>query len=203
MHFTYFENPEKFSPSIAGAVSCATCGEERVCFDASLYFGTEKISAICAGCLADGQLLSRDIFTCEGDRDELKRQVKALHPTWSESAISKVVEEKTTALEKTTPYLLTWQDGIWPCADGDYCVFIGYGSRPLYKALAGGASGEGLFLRSLVRGDDDDDETDFFWDDVMPEEEIDDHEASMAYSILFYVFRSMHSSSIITLWDRE
>jgi hypothetical protein len=176
---------------------------DKVCFDASLYFGTEKISAICHECLASGQLVHRDIFTCEGDRVELKQQLKALNPTWTEAEISKVVEEKTNALEKTTPYLLTWQDGVWPCIDGDYGVFIGYGSHPLYKALAGGASGEGLFLRSLVRGEDDDDETDFFWDDAVPEEEIDDQEASMACSILFYVFRSLHSSRIITLWDRE
>jgi uncharacterized protein CbrC (UPF0167 family) len=203
MVFTYFDNPEKFSPAHKGMVKCATCGKDRVCFDASLYYGTEKISAICHDCLAGGELVNRNIFTCEGDQAELRQQVKALHPAWTEAEISKVVEEKTSALEKTTPYLLTWQDGVWPCADGDYCAFIGYGSRPLYKALADGASGEGLFLRSLVRGEDEDDETDFFWDDVVPEEAIADHNASMGYGVLFYVFRSLPSSRIITLWDRE
>ncbi len=203
MAFTFFENPEKFSPAHEGIVKCDTCGKDKVCFDASLYYGTEKIFAICPDCLAGGQLVSRNIFTCEGDRVGLTQQLKSLHPTRTEAEISKMVEEKTTVLEKTTPYLLTWQDGVWPCADGDYCVFIGYGSRPLYKALADGASGEGLFLRSLGRGEDEDDETDFFWEDAMPDEAVEDHDASMAYGILFYVFRSLHSARIITLWDRE
>jgi uncharacterized protein CbrC (UPF0167 family) len=64
--------------------------------------------------------------TCDGDINELIRQLKDLNPLLTETEIDELAKLKTTELEKKTPKLITWQDWSWPCAEGDYCKFIGY-----------------------------------------------------------------------------
>tara|TARA_R110000737_G_C14597927_1_gene488592 strand:- start:1529 stop:1864 length:336 start_codon:yes stop_codon:yes gene_type:complete len=67
----------------------------------------------------------------------------------SELQIDEIANQKTIELEKTTPHLVTWQDWSWPRVVGDYCKFIGYGSRPFYNSLATKATGEQLFKNSF------------------------------------------------------
>jgi uncharacterized protein CbrC (UPF0167 family) len=201
MDFTYFENPLKFSPLKEGLTLCDTCAQEKICFDTELFYGEDSVTAICPECLAGGKLMDRDIFTCQGDIEELQRQLKDLHPTWSNKDLEDDAAKKTSVLEKTTPHLVTWQDWEWPCADGDYCKFIGYGSKALYASLAPDTDGEQLFKNSFYDSMEEEEDIESFWENILPEEEINDYEESADFDTLFYVFKSLHSDTIVTVWD--
>lgn len=201
MLFTYFEQPEKYSPLSEEETPCDFCGIEKLCFEGELFYGTDQVAYICPECLAEGKLTGRDIFTCEGDIEELRQQLRALHPEWSDEQIESVATEKTSALEKTTPHLVSWQDWSWPCADGDYCRFIGYGSKALFASMAPGTDGVQLFKHSIYHSIADDADVDTLWDDLLPEDDIADYHESADLPILFYVFKSLHTDRIVTIWD--
>ncbi len=199
--FPYFAQPERFAVFLEAETACDCCQQVKSCLDAATFYGEETIDAICLDCLASGQLKSRDIFTCEGDTAELTRQIQVLHPDWSATEVQKEVQAKTETLEKTTPKVLSWQDWVWPCADGDYCTFVGYGSKALYNRLAKDGDGDWLFQRSFyhtVKGEADMDE---LWEDSMPIKEIKDQVASQDYETLFYVFQSRGGGDVVTVWD--
>lgn len=198
MTFKYFERPDLYVGLRDSETACDLCGQSKLCFDAESFFGQEDISSICPECLASGKLYDRDIFTCEGDKEELVCQLKALNPSWTESEVEALATQKTNELEKTTPGLITWQDWRWPCADGDYCRFIGYGSKPLYNRLAKDMNGEAFFKNSFNNQDSDIDD---LWSEYLPGQEIRNYEDSNKYGVLFYVFRSLHSDRVITIWD--
>lgn len=199
IQFKYFDRPDLYTGFVEGEIACGICGNVTACFDASLFYGEGKLETICPGCLAGGKLYDRaDVFTCDGDREELKKQLKASSPALSDAEILHLVEQKTNELEKTTPSLITWQDFNWPCLDADYCKFIGYGSKELYHKLAG-RRGESLFAASIWNAEEMPDAEEL-WDEL-PDEAIKDYRESNRYSVLFYVFQSLHSERIITLWD--
>ena len=199
--FKYFEHPEKFSVFVLGDTTCACCGQTRHCFDAGIFLGDDAITAICPDCLSTGKLETQDIFTCEGDMGELIRQIKAIYPHLSIVEVERLAREKTAGLEKTTPPLRARQEWSWPCIEGDYCRFVGFGSHSLYNRLAEGNDGEWLFPRSLYYTVKDQGDFEALWDEVMPALEIEDFEASCAFETLFYVFKSLHSSTVVTIWD--
>ncbi|TAH01652.1 MAG: hypothetical protein EAZ15_06990 [Sphingobacteriales bacterium] len=151
--------------------------------------------------LLGGQLRDRDIFTCDGHIPELKRQLKNLNPSLNELQIGDIANQKTTELEKTTPHLVTWQDWRLPCADGDCCKFIGYGSRPFYNSLETRMTGEEFFKNSFYYNLKDDSDIDYLWQDALPEKEVKDYKDSNEMATLYYVFKSLHSDKIITIWD--
>lgn len=178
---------------------CSFCKESKPCFDTSFFLYTEEVKSICKDCLMNGKLMGLDGTTCSGDIVELKKQLKKLNPNYSEKEIDRIADQKTKELEKTTPQLITWQDWDWPCADGDYCKFIGYGSKALYNELSKN-NGKTLFLNSLykhLKGSD----TEYLWDEIMIEDEIKNYEDSSRYATLFYVFKSLNSENIVTIWD--
>jgi len=201
MTFKYFDKPEIFTGLRDKKATCDTCGQEKICFDAEAFYGSEEISSICPDCLANGKLIGKDIFTCVGDISELKRQIKDLNPTLTDLEIESLAKQKTTELEKTTPLLVSWQDWSWPCSDGDYCRFIGYGSRQFYNSLATKTTGEDLFKDSFYYNLKDDSDIDYLWEDILPETKIDDYNNSNEMSTLFYVFKSLNSDKIVTIWD--
>jgi uncharacterized protein CbrC (UPF0167 family) len=201
MKFRYFEHPEKFTGYLDKKTTCDTCGATKQCFDGSLFYGEETISAICPECLKNDKLKDRSIFTCEGDREELTRQLAKLHPELSNSEIKEIAQTKTIELEKTTPHLISWQDWAWPCADGDYCTFIGYGSKTLYNRLAKDKDGQWLFQLSLYYTVKNEEDADELWEEYMPDKAIKNYEASAEFDVLFYVFKSLTTDTIITLWD--
>jgi hypothetical protein len=96
---------------------------------------------------------------------------------------------------------VSWQDWVWPCAEGDYCRFIGYGSKTLYASMAPGTDGMVLFKNSFYHTVAYDADVDEFWDDLLPEEDIADYNESADLPVLFYVFKSLHSDRIVTIWD--
>jgi len=201
MTFKYFERPEIFIGLRDKKITCDTCGQENFCFDAEAFYGTEEISSICPDCLANGKLIDKDIFTCDGDITELKRQLRDLHPTLTDLEIENIANQKTFELEKTTPQLVSWQNWSWPCSDGDYCQFIGYGSRPFYNVLATKTTGEELFKNSFYYNLKVDSDIDYLWKDILPETKVRDYTDSNEMKTLFYVFKSLSSEKIITIWD--
>ena len=198
MTFKYYDKPELFTGLRNTETTCDTCGQEKICFDAEAFYGTEDINSICPDCLSSGQLNEKNIFTCNGDIEELKQQLKNLNPTLTDTEIENIAQQKTTELEKTTPHLVTWQDWDWPCADGDYCKFIGFGSKPFYKNLAPDLPTEDFFKKSFY---DNGSDTDYLWKEVLPDKEIKNFEDSNKYGTLFYVFKSLNSDKILTIWD--
>lgn len=201
MNFTYFEQPELYTGLRDHVATCHFCKSEKACFDAEAFYGEDKISSICPECLATGRLLEIDSFTCNGDIDGLRRQLKEVYADMSGTEIESLALQKTSSLEKTTPSLMTWQDWEWPCADGDYCRFIGFGSQPLYERLAATASGEDLFKGSFSAGLEDDIDLDDLWDNVLPENEIRNFQDSSEMDTLFYVFKSLTTDTVVTIMD--
>ncbi|GAB3913715.1 hypothetical protein GCM10028803_58230 [Larkinella knui] len=200
MTFKYVDKPEVFIGLGDEETPCDLCHQQKPCFDAAAFFGEEEMAWICPDCLANGRLYERDSYTCQGDVMELKRQLKALNPALTKADIEDLADQKTLELEKTTPHLITWQDWEWPCADGDYARFIGYGSRPFYQHLAGGSDAESFFKKSIDYAQNEAPNPDELWEDV-PKKSINNYADSSEYSTLFYVFKSLHSDRIITLWD--
>lgn len=206
MNFKYFDNADKFVGLRDEETKCGCCRQTKLCFDTESYygstgfFGNKKIKSICPECLASGQLNKFDMSTCTGDVSELKRQLKSLNPQLAESELENLVKTKTNELETTTPQLITWQDWNWPSADGDYCKFIGYGSKPLFNKLSNGPSGKDFFLHTLYKVADTAD-FEYLWNDFMPDQEVNSYEDSSQYGTLFYVFKSLNSDKIMTTWD--
>lgn len=200
MNFKYFENADKFTGLKLDKTKCDICSETKYCFDAELFKRKEDFSSVCPECLKSGQLSNFSVTTCEGDILNLKKQIKELNPNLSGNDIDKIAKEKTNELETTTPNLVTWQDWFWPCADGDYCKFIGFGSKPLYKELAGDIEIQDFFKNSFY---DKDSYTEFLWDDNIPVKAIKNYKDSNQFGTLFYVFKSLNSDKIITIWDRN
>lgn len=198
MTFKYFDKPELFVGLRETKTICDTCGQEKVCFDAEAFYGTDDLTSICPDCLASGQLIHKNAFTCDGDIEELKQQIKRLNPDLTNDEIQNIADQKTIELVTTTPHLVTWQDWQWPCADGDYCRFIGYGSKPFYKELAKQIPVEEFFKDSFY---DIESYIDYLWKDVVPDKEIKNYNDSNMYGALFYVFKSLNSDKIITIWD--
>lgn len=200
MTFKYFDRPDIFTDLKENEATCDFCGKYTDCFDAASFYGPENISAICPECLVSGRLKNKEAFTCSGDIQELKKQLKQLTPTLTDKEIEQQAKGKTEELEKTTPHLITWQDWEWPCADGDYCQFIGFGSIPFYRKLSAGKPDKEFFFDSIYYSLVDSD-LEHLRTEELPEKEIRNYTDSTEYGTLFYVFMSLKSERIITIWD--
>lgn len=200
MTFKYFDRPDIFTDLKENENTCDFCEQTKSCFDAESFYGRENINAICPDCLATGKLYKTDAFTCSGDTVELKRQIKELYPNLTDKEVEQQVKVKTEELEKTTPHLVTWQDWDWPCADGDYCQFKGFGSKALFKRFSEGNNEKEFFVNSIYYNLRDSD-LDYLWEEVIPEKEIKNYIDSMEYGALFYIFKSLNSDKVVTIWD--
>ena len=198
MTFKYFDSSELFVELRDTKTICDTCGQSKFCFDAEVFYGSDDLTSVCPECLAIGKLIDINSFTCDGDNKKLVIQLKQLNPSLTHNEIEEIAKQKTTELEKTTPQLITWQDWSWPCSDGDYCKFIGYGSKPFYTDLANDNSVEEFFKDTFYEPEFYNDD---LWTDAVPDELINDYNDSSQYGTLFYVFKSLNSDKIITTWD--
>lgn len=199
MNFKYFDQPRLYASYTDHETACEICGRVTKCFDATLFFGTADLQVICEQCLADGKLTDLDVYTCEGDIEELENQLRHINPSLPEETIQSLAKEKTMELEKTTPHLITWQDWPWPAAEGDYCRFIGYGSKNFYQKESIG-SAQRFFEDTLYHYVKDIKDPEELWE-LMNEEDIPTYDDSANYPTLFYVFRSLESGKVITVWD--
>jgi uncharacterized protein CbrC (UPF0167 family) len=198
MTFKYFDKPEFFGCFKDIKTTCDTCGQDKICFDAELFYGSDELNSICSECLSSGKLNDKNSFTCEGDIEELKRQLRTINPSLTNLEIDEIANQKTLELEKTTPYLVTWQNWSWPCVDGDYCKFIGFGSKSFYKNLAKDTNVEDFFRESFYEKNTN---FDYLWKEALPDKEIKNYNDSTQYETLFYVFRSINSEKVVTIWD--
>lgn len=201
MKFKYFENPEIFSVISDEKVCCDLCKKDKICFEADLFSGEDEIDFICPECLQSGALKNKEITTCEGDISELKSQLKTKHHHLNEQEIHELALTKTSELETTTPKLITWQDWFWPCSEGDYCKFIGYGSKEFYQSLSKSESVKQFFSDSIYYTYKEGSDIDYLWDEDMPNKAIKNYVESENFGTLFYIFKCLHSEKIITLWD--
>lgn len=199
MNFKYFDQPRLYASYTDHDTACEICRTVTKCFDATLFFGTAELQIICEQCLSDGKLNDLDVYTCEGDIEELESQLRTMQPSLSEPDLQALAKEKTLELEKTTPHIVTWQDWPWPAAEGDYCRFIGYGSKNFYQSHAS-ASPKQFFEETLYHHVKDIKDADELWEE-MNEEEILSYDDSANYSTLFYVFRSIPTGRLVTVWD--
>lgn len=203
MQFIYFGQPEHFSIFIDDITICDFCKLETTCFDGSSFIGEDVVKAICPDCLSAGKLSEKKMATCNGDIGQLKKQLKKINKELSAKEIDDIANQKTAQLEHTTPPLISWQDWEWPCADADYCTFIGFGSVSLYERLAGKKDPVTFFSKSIYYNLKDDEEGEILWEDFMPANEIKNYEESTQHATLFYVFKSLRSNKIITIWDSD
>ncbi len=197
MNYKYFDKVDKFIELSKEKLICDICREVKLCFNADWYRGKNKLHSVCPSCLQSGKLRNLDISTCTGDFEELKTQLKQLMPNYSESEIAMLAIEKSIELETTTPHLVTRQDWYRPCIDGEYCKFIGYGSKLFYKKLAGALPAKDFFKDSFYINDS---YYDSLWENV-PDENINNYNESSSYNILFYIFKSLYWEKVITIWD--
>lgn len=198
MKFKYFDKPEVFVGFRKAETTCDICRQTNLCFDAELFYGSYDLTSICPDCLSSGLLANKDAFTCSGDIQNLKKQLKQQNTNFTDNQIQEIANTKTVELEKTTPHLITWQDWSWPCADGDYCRFIGYGSKPLYRELANDKPVEEFFKATFYDATLYNDE---LWTESVPDNAIKNYSDSNQHGTLFYVFKSLNSDKIITVWD--
>ena len=198
--YKYFIQPDRFAIFLPAPTRCDFCETEKRCFDGATFQGSEPIAAICEDCLATGKLRNRDTFVCEGDIVELQRQLQALKPEKREKTVSKYAGEITDDLERTTPPIFTHQSWYWPCSGGDYCGFLGYGSKSLYNLLATDGNGEDFFLETLYYTVEDLSDVDELWE-IMPEAAITNVNDVKFLDTLFYVFKSQSGRQVVTVWD--
>ncbi len=203
MQFKYFQQPERFAQWLAAPAKCTFCEAEKTCLDGTAFLGTDRFNAICPECLLSAKLLAQDSYTCEGDIEALKHQLQLRKPEKSTKAVSNKAGEITDLLERTTPPIFKHQNWYWPCAGGDYCSFLGYGSKGLFEFLAPDGDGEGLFKNSLYHTVEDLSDVDELWEEAMPDEPIATLVAAKAMDTLFYVFRPQQGQRVITVWDRR
>ena len=198
MTFKYFDKPEFFIGLRDTETICDICEQSKFCFDAEGFYGSDDLTSICPECLASGKLIDINSFTCNGDVKNLVDQLKQLNPNLTENEIQEIAKQKTIELEKTTPHLITWQEWSWPCSGGDYCKFIGYGSKPFYKDLAKDIPVEDFFKNSFYKAEFYNDD---LWTEAVPDKLVKDYKDSSQYGTLFYVFKSLNSDKILTTWD--
>ncbi len=199
MTFKYFEKPLIYAAMTDGPCTCSICREKEQCFDARTFIPSGALEAVCGTCLAAGRLKEYKISTCTGDSEELKRQLNAHQALKAEQADS-LCNEKTAGLESTTPAIKRFKPWLWPSADADYCKFLGYGSVPLYKRLAL-TTGERLFKDTIYYNQVENSDSDYLWDAEMPLTEINSIEDLYGYDVQFYVFKSINSGKIVSIWD--
>jgi uncharacterized protein CbrC (UPF0167 family) len=200
MDFKYFDDYVNLTSLTKDKIECQICKTITICFDSASY-GSEKMEHVCPNCIFDKKLYDKDISLNEGDISWLVLQLKEINKDLNENQIQENANKKTIELEKGTPHLLTWQDFEWPCLDGDYAKFIGFGSKPLFNSLALDAKGKKLFKKSIHPELMDDFEEDF-WDE-MPNKLITNLKETNGLGILTYVFKSLTSEKIIVWIDQE
>lgn len=195
MEFKYFKDFERFTTLSEGEVECEICNQESVCFD-PVFLGDEDVEFICPKCLFEKKLYGRNIFTNSGNFEELQSQISEAYPELSQEQQIELAKDRDRELEQATPQLITWQDFQWPCIDGDYGKFIGYGSKAFFNSLSTDADGKSLFKESL-HPDLKEYYTEQQWIEMVPDNIINDYKESNEYSMLFYVFKSLTSDRLI------
>lgn len=143
MKFKYFREPDNFAFKVNKASNCSVCGSNGLWFDAGGFYGKNEIECICDACLADGRLLDLGIETNEAFGSDI---------------------QETEIIVYKTPALPTWQDRVWPCVNGEYCVFERMASKSDFE-------GKEEFKNSFSAIDRENSDLDWLWH-TLPEKRI-------------------------------
>ena len=199
MEFKYFKYPKKFGVYISGKNNCSICNWKGKCMDATPFYGEEMLDAICPKCLKEGKLQGRNIFTNDGDTETLLDQLVELYPDATNEEIVAMARTRTDELETQTPTILSWQDWKFPCADGDYCEFIGFASQQSLNELAPNGNGQAFLQSIFYKNFKVVENFDNLWGNipVQPIENLDQANRD----ILVYLFKSVVTDTYIATWD--
>lgn len=201
MNFKYFENFEKFCSMTKEPKRCQICNENKICFD-SAFYGTENIEQVCSQCIYDKNLFGRKISTNSTRKDKFLNHLMNFDKSLSENEAIEIANKLTKEIEQATPYLLTWQDMDWPFIDGDFAKFVAFGSKAFFNSHADDGNGKKLFNESIheellsYKHDDD-------WEEMLPDDLINNLEESEQYGVLYYVFQSLKSDNLIIWKDSD
>ena len=204
MPYKYFKYPSRLAAFHDDAIACQICAEEKICLDASSFYGEKEMDAVCEDCLKAGRLKEISACTTDADVEMLVNQLEELHPDWEKDQLLQDAKAKTDELEFCTPPVLSWQEWKYPAADGDYCQFLGFASKQDYERLSLLAEEEidakAFFASTLYDTFAEDTNVDGVWDSL-PNKKIKQVAQSNDYFLLVYLFKSLHSDTYVSLWD--
>lgn len=147
--FRYMANPSAGSPP--ADAPCGLCGTDRD-VRVSGFAGARDIDAICLRCIAAG--LPDDVaMGRDGDGGALRKQLRALHPDWTDAQLAADAAEKIRELAHRTPTILSWQEWFWPACCGDFCSFLQHAGQADLDGLAAGfgvEDGRALLAAGLI-----------------------------------------------------
>ncbi len=170
---------------------CRTCNTNTLC-----------LNEVCFRCYQEQESLKkcpeefRDLYTIARP-EEIRKQLKDIHPDWSDHKIDEIARIRDNEIEHGTPVINGYQNFQWPCIDGDYVEFIAYGCKPFYNTLS--KNGKEAFEKS-IHDEMKDDLYDEYWEERVPDEIINSV-GETNYATLFFVFKSLHSDKIVTYMD--
>jgi len=167
--FKYFSDPENFSFRIKEEAKCDICSEQGIWFSAGGFTGSSDIDCICDNCLANGALEELEIYSNEAVGGDAK---------------------ETNIIMHRTPALPTWQDTLWPCVDGEYCVFERIASKEDFLSLS-------EFRDSLFSHGKENTDIEWLWA-LMPDIKVKNH-IEGNFNVSVYLFTNKGKKYCI--WD--
>ena len=191
--YKYFLQPHNFSTYTGEPHLCDLCGTEQAGYKGPFY-GLKQIEFVCEDCLVDGRLAEFNAFTNEGNIGELRKQIKEIHPEFSETDLEEIVKDRDFELLHRTPHVVSWQDFFWPVHCGDYCCFLKEAGKLDLIPIAP----DGKY--HLLFNDIDDEGFRYFWEGIRQDSPKDN---STAYSIGVYLFQCLHCQKYIVLNDSD
>ncbi len=200
MAYKYFKYPSRYAVLTDEPIACEICKKKQICLDATAFYSKDEIEAICENCLKAGRLPEIEACSNDADVEELFDQLIHLHPNKKRETLLQEAKAKTDELEFRTPPLVSWQDWKFPALDGDYAQFVCFGSKHEYNKYAPDGDGKAFFEKWLL--DDLREFTNFenLWRAV-PENRIRTVSQSNDFSLLTYLFKSLHSEQYVIVWD--
>lgn len=200
MAYKYFRYPGRFAVFHDEPQTCEVCHNEKTCLEASSFYCERELEAVCEDCLKAGRLGEINAYTNDGDVEQLFDQMEALYPDKAKQALLKEAKAKTDELEMRTPPLVSWQEWKFPAMDGDYCEFVGFGSKTELNKLATDGDGKQLLVDSLLDELREVTNIDAIWRTI-PEKRIKNVAQSNDHPLLVYIFKSRHSEKYVMVWD--
>jgi hypothetical protein len=195
IEFKYVEDYERCAVELDNDTPCAVCGDADE-LRWRRFSSVKEVGAVCVQCVARGfpdwVHQGRD-----GDADELRQQLRELHPDWSADQVDTDAKAKNAELARRTPPILSWQDWAWPACCGDYCRFLQHAGQPDITELAKHrrlSDGVELLRQSLVEAKPSAEEV---WSFLPPKRVT----AASNWGTQAYVFKCLTCKRLRVVWD--
>ncbi len=191
--FKYFKYPHHFSKHQTQPETCGICGLSLSGYRGS-FIGEIELEFVCEDCLVLGKSADKEVYTNQGNIEELRKQLKGLQPELTHKELTVLVAARNTELEQRTPAPVTWQDFLWPVHCGNYCCYIKEVGKADLNDLAEGGDGQAFFENNLTDADTDAEEV---WEAIRPDSPPN---ATLAYSVGVYLFQCLYCAEYLILW---